>query len=102
MNEWVTEDRVARTPLNPDVKKSSITGVICGTVLHVLTRPEHMGSPLSRVRVARSLVFCVIFCRSCLYFVLFLLLYYVLLFTDSDYFFCDIFAIVLCPSVYRF
>ena len=54
----------------------------------LLTLPEHLSSPLvfSRVRFTRSLVLCVVFCRSL--FVLFLLvivLFVLLQVMDSDY-----------------
>ena len=44
------------------------SGVTCGAGL--LTLPEHLSSPtiVSGVRVARSLVFCVMLCRSCFVF----------------------------------
>jgi hypothetical protein len=51
----------------------------------LLTLPEHLNSPLvfSGVHVALSLVFCVIFCRPCL-FVLLAIMLSVLRFTPSD------------------
>ena len=62
--------------------------------LELLTLPEHLGSSpvFSGVRVAQSLVFCVMFCRSLFVcsFVLFLLvivLFVLLRSTASDYFF---------------
>jgi hypothetical protein len=56
----------------------------------LLTRPEHLDSPtvIGGVRIARSLVDCVAFCRSLYLFVLFLLaivLSAFLLLTDSGY-----------------
>jgi hypothetical protein len=51
----------------------------------LLTLPDHLSSPpvFSGVRVARSVVFCVVFCRSL--FVLLAIVLSVLRFTDSDY-----------------
>jgi hypothetical protein len=54
----------------------------------LLTLMEHMSSPLvySGVRVARSLVFCVMFCRSLfIHFLLAIVLSALLRFTTSDY-----------------
>jgi hypothetical protein len=41
-------------------------GNTTGAHIEILTLPEHLSSPsgFSRVRVARSLMFCVMFCRS--------------------------------------
>jgi len=65
------------------------------------TLPEHMSSPpiFSGVRVAPSLVFCVMFCR--LLFVLFLsatVLAVFRRFATSDYLPFDIFQLCLCNS----
>jgi hypothetical protein len=51
------------------------------------TLPDHPSSPpvFSRVRVARSLVFCVVFCRSLFVLFIFAIVLSVLRFTDSDY-----------------
>ena len=56
----------------------------------LLTLPEHPRAPLvfSEVRVARSIIFCVMFCRSLYVFLFFFLLAIVLSvlwLTDSDY-----------------
>jgi hypothetical protein len=64
-----------------------LTGQVPLAEQDLLTLPEHMSSPpvFNEFRVTRSLVFCVMFCRSL--FVLFPLtiVLSVLLFTDSDY-----------------
>ena len=52
----------------------------------LLTLQDHMSSPnFSWVRVARSLVFCVVFCRSLLVLFLLAIVLSVRRFTDSDY-----------------
>jgi hypothetical protein len=54
----------------------------------LLTLPEHLSSPpvFSGVRVARYLVFSVVFCRLLLvHFLLFIMTRILLLLTDSDY-----------------
>jgi len=73
-------------------------------VVHVLlTRPEHLSSPsFSWVRVVRSLVFCVMFCRSL--FVIFLLtnvLSLLLRFTASNYTFgiFKVFLLIFCNII---
>ena len=57
----------------------------------LLTLPEHLGSPSvsSKVRVARSLVFCVVFCKSFFVFLSFFLSHIVLSvlrFPDFDWY----------------
>jgi hypothetical protein len=52
----------------------------------LLTLPEHLSSPvISGVCVSRSLVLCVLFCKSVFVFFCLSIVYSVVRFTDSDY-----------------
>jgi hypothetical protein len=65
--------------------KSNMTSATRGT--GTATLPEHLSSPtvFSGVRVTRSLVLCVMFCRSLFVLFLLVIVLYVLRFTDSHY-----------------